>query len=357
VLALFALFHLCLFHACGAPHTPAGEPIDADAATPSPQPSQPPTPQEPPQKTPEEREAHEQRREIEALLALGPEATASIGSPADGQLRGGVALPLRGPGFRFQPGKNGRHGAVELVTALLRAAAAVEAAHPGGLATIGELSLPEGGPIAGHGSHQAGRDVDVLFYLLGADGAPIPSKAIPLDPAGQGADYGDLLDPTDDQPVRIDLVRTWAFVEALLQAAGDDLQRIFVVEHIRGLLLAEAERAGAAPELRERFAAVTCQPGFPHDDHLHIRFFCAADDIAAGCTELDPIYPWQHERLAALGLAPVKAAARRAAARPKLTTHEEARAKAGPMHQDVIDFLDRRRAWIRQPHPRRPYCR
>ncbi|HRI11334.1 MAG TPA: penicillin-insensitive murein endopeptidase, partial [Nannocystaceae bacterium] len=300
-----------------------------------------------------------ERQALRDLLALAPAVTTSTGSPADGELRGGVAPPPRGPGFRFQPGKRdlARYGTVELVQALVRAAAAVDRLHPGAPATIGEIGFAEGGPLTGHGSHQAGRDVDVLFFLLDADGAPFPAKAIPLDPAGEGTEYGDLQDPADDRPVKIDLPRTWAFVQALLEAAGDDVQRIFVVEHVRTLLLAEAARAGAPAAIVARFAEVTCQPGFPHDDHLHIRFFCAADDIAAGCTELDPIYPWQRDRLAALGAAPATAKPRRKGSRPKLTTHEEARAKAGPMHQDVIDFLDRRRAWTRQPHPGRPYCR
>lgn len=359
VLAALAALAL-LVVACGGAGAPStSQPPAADGAPPADAPATTAADAPPASPPAEDPEVIAGREALRDLLALAPAVTTSIGSPADGELRGGVALPLRGPGYRFQPGKRdqARYGTVEIVQALVRAAAAVDRLHPGSLATIGEIGFAEGGPLTGHGSHQAGRDVDVLFYLLDADGAPFPAKAIPLDPAGEGTEYGDLQDPADDRPVKIDLPRTWAFVQALLEAAGDDVQRIFVVEHVRTLLLAEAARAGAPAAIIERFAEVTCQPGFPHDDHLHIRFFCAADDIPAGCTELDPIYPWQRDRLAALGAAPAKAKARRKGTRPKLTTHEEARAKAGPMHQDVIDFLDRRRAWTRQPHPGRPYCR
>ena len=45
-----------------------------------------------------------------------------------------------------------------------------------------------------------------------------------------------------------------------------------------------------------------CQPGFPHDDHMHIRFFCSPDDIEAGCLDTAPIFPWQKQSLKAAGV-------------------------------------------------------
>ncbi|MEZ4384510.1 MAG: penicillin-insensitive murein endopeptidase [Nannocystaceae bacterium] len=290
---------------------------------------------------------------------LDAAATTSIGSAVDGSLRGALRLPRRGPGYVFNPSKRdeARHGTVEMIQALLAAAAAVERDLPGSQAVLGELSLPEGGPISGHGSHQAGRDVDVLFFLLGADGEPFASKPIPLDPSGAGTEYGDLGDASDDRPVTIDLPRTWRFVQGLLEFEGAAVQRIFLVEHLRGLLLEEAARQGAPQATIDLFADVTCQPGFPHDDHLHIRFFCSPDDIDAGCADMAPIYPWHLARLKAAGRAPAKAKPRSKGSRPKLTSHKEARAKAGPMHEDVTAFLDRRAAWVKQPHPGRKYCR
>lgn len=290
---------------------------------------------------------------------LAPAASTSLRSPADGGLEGGVPLPVRGPGYRYNPRKRdeARFGVVEVVQAVLAAAAAVDEAIPGGQATVGELSLREGGPISGHGSHQAGRDVDVLFYLLDVSGAPTPGIAVPIDPEGAGTDYRDLEADDDDVPLKLDVPRTWRFVQAVLEDSHATVQRIFVVEHVRAMLLAEARRVGAPAPTIERFAEVTCQPGFPHDDHLHIRFFCSADDIAAGCTDMDPIYPWQIAALKAAGAAPVKAKARRQGTRPKLTSHAEARAKAGPMHPSVVEFLDRRAAWVKQPHPGRKYCK
>jgi len=294
-------------------------------------------------------------------MILEPAHSASIGSPVEGWLQGGVPLPLRGKGYVFNPHRDPkrRHGTVEMVQALIRAAATVDELLPGGTLTINDLSLPGGGPIAGHASHRSGRDVDVMFYLRDHHGRPFPSKAIPIEPDGTGVDYHDLSIGADDQPVHLDVPRTWAFVAALLSDATVQVNRIYVVEHVRGLLLAHAQEVGAPTLVVERFGHVTCQPKFPHDDHFHIRFYCAADDIAAGCQDTFPIYPWHEAQLAAQGRA-VRLAGRRTKARPMLTSVAEAerraRAKYGPLHPNVTAFLERRKGWVTKPHPGRPYC-
>lgn len=300
-------------------------------------------------------------------LAASPSRSTSIGSPTAGHLEGGLALPLRAPGLLFLPSKDpgSRYGTVELVQGLVRAAAAVEAADPGAPLTVGDLAREGGGDISGHASHRSGRDVDVLFYLEHEDGRPfLPSKFIPLDPQGHGTDYGDLSDPTDDVPVVLDVARTWSFVAALLDDEPAAVQKILIVEHLRARLLEHARRVSAPETIVRRFSEVTCQPRFPHDDHMHIRVFCSAEDTAAGCEDTRPIFPWRRKALAASGVTPVLAGSNSkpepAAPRkpkPKLKTLEQARAEAGPMHEDVVEFLDRREAWARKPHPGRRWCR
>jgi penicillin-insensitive murein DD-endopeptidase len=134
------------------------------------------------------------------------------------------------------------------------------------------------------------------------------------------------------------------------------------VEHVRTRLLAQAEKVGASQVVRDRFAEVTCQPSSPHDDHMHVRLFCAPDDIEAGCQDSPPIYPWRVQALGALGIEPVPARplssrAERSAVAERTTSPEQARKRAGPMHSSVREFLDERRAWLQQPHPGRTYCR
>jgi penicillin-insensitive murein endopeptidase len=302
--------------------------------------------------------------ETAALLALDGSRSTSAGAPADGKLLGGVALPKRGPGFLHNPKRphDARYGTVELVQAIVKAAAAVTRELPGIPLVVNDISLPEGGPIAQHGSHQSGRDADILFYVLDRDGAPLQSVGVPLDPEGAGWDFKELSVPEDDIAVRLDAPRTWRFMQGLLEAGGDHVQRIFIVEHLRTQLLVEAERAGAPLALRARFADVTCQPGTPHDDHMHVRFFCSPEDIARGCYDKPPIYPWHVEALAALGLAsvlePKKSRAERdAEIAERTTTRAQARKRAGPMHANVRRFLAQRETWAKQPRPGREYCR
>jgi penicillin-insensitive murein endopeptidase len=279
-------------------------------------------------------------------------------------LLGGVALPDSGPGYvhNTERPSEARYGTVELVQAIVRAAAIVDHDLPGSVLVVNDLGLLEGGPIRQHGSHQAGRDADILFYSLDAHDKPLPSVGVPIDPKGKGWDFKDLTTPADDQRVKLDAPRTWRFVQALLEVAPDSVQRIFIVEHVREMLLAQAAKAHAPKALVQRFADLTCQPDAPHDDHLHVRLYCTPEDIAAGCEDSPPIYPWRTALLKALGVHSVIASAyktkkEQSEARERITTPAQAKKRAGKMDARVLAFLAEREAWLKQPHPGRPYCR
>jgi len=293
-------------------------------------------------------------------LTLGADYSTSLGSPTGGTLSGGVPLPLHGPGYRFSPNKDegARYGTVELVAALVRSAGVVHEALPGNTITFGDIARQSGGDISGHGSHRSGRDTDIYFYFLDEDDKPLPGKAIPLDTEGKGTDFGDLEDPDDDVQVHIDVPRTWRFVQALLSQDDLAVGRIFVVEHIRTMLLAEAAAQKAPDDVVQLFADVTCQPRAPHDDHLHVRVFCTADDIAEGCEDTRPIFPWHRKRLAAAGTKAVIAKRTKKTKKKEKKTKSiaQAREDAGEMHADVTEFLDRRNAWAKKPKVGRPYC-
>ncbi len=340
----------------------AAQPAAAAATAKASQPSAAPAPQR------QAGQADATRDEVAAVLALDPSHSTSLGSPNNGTLVGGVRLPDRGPGFVHNDKRpdQARFGTVELVQAIVSAAAVVGRELPGSGLTVNDLGLEHGGPIHQHGSHQNGRDADILFYMLDQQGAPIPAVGVPLQPDGTGVDFNDLTTDADDVPERIDAPRTWRFVQALLeQPGGEQVQRIFLVEHLRSILLAQAERVRAPAAVRQRFSDLTCQPlGAPHDDHMHVRLFCSAQDIAQGCWDKPPIYPWHRQALHALGLAPVfeprearAEHARRAASKAaRTTTRAQAREKAGPMRPKVRRFLDYRETWAKKPHPGRPYC-
>jgi penicillin-insensitive murein endopeptidase len=298
------------------------------------------------------------------ILALAGSSSTSVGGPSTGRVLGAVAFPDRGPGFYHNPKRpyEARFGSVELVQTIVRAAAIVETELPGSVLVVNDLGLQEGGPIAQHGSHQAGRDADILFFSLDARGKPLPSVGVPFDPLGKGTDYKDLSVRDDDQPVQIDLPRTWRFTAALMETAPKSLQRIFIVEHLRSMLLEQAHRSHAPANLISRFEDITCQPEAPHDDHMHIRLYCTPEDMGQGCLDSPPIYPWRTQALRELGLTPLLASMKRSpeernARAARTTTAAEARKKAGKMHPDVIKFLAERQAWIRPPHTGRPYCK
>lgn len=315
------------------------------------------------------------RSQVEAPTAsprLNPEAapealridwegyeSSSIRNPNDGSLRGGVPLPLTTPGLRFNPIRDpdARYGTVEVVRALVEAAARVDRELGGLPVTINDLSLPNGGPIPRHRSHQSGRDVDVLFYQLDERGTPIESVGAFFDQEGLGIDFKDLSTPADDLRLRLDVPRIWLFLQALIEGEHAELQNIYLAEHIRTLLLRHARRIGAPSGTVARFEALTCQPSYPHDDHFHFRFFCTPDDIEAGCRDSKPIYPWHRKRLAAAGVAPKPLAPQRPQAEASIVTHEEARKAAGPMDAEVIRWLELREQWMDKPRTGRTYCR
>jgi penicillin-insensitive murein endopeptidase len=282
----------------------------------------------------------------------------SLRNPNDGSLRGGVPLPLSAPGLRFNPSRDprARYGTVEVVRGLLRAGARVDRELGGLPVTINDLSYEEGGPIPHHRSHQSGRDVDVLFYQLGPDAEPIQSVGAFFDPSGAGVDFRDLADPNDDLGLQLDIPRTWLFLQALIENEEAQLQQIFVAEHLRTLLLEYAGAAQAPSTALKRFAAMSCQPSYPHDDHFHFRFFCAPDDIAEGCRDSAPLYPWHRKRLEKASVQSRPLAPKRPQANAKIVSHEEAREAAGQMDPEVERWLDLRKQWTEQPHPGRRYC-
>lgn len=317
----------------------------------------PPTALDEPPADPNATASSEARIEANAIDWAGFDSV-SVRNPNDGSLRGGVPLPLAAPGLRFNPARDprARFGTLEVVRGLVEAAGRVERELGGLPVTINDLSYAQGGPIPHHRSHQSGRDVDVLFYQLGPGAEPIESVGAFFDPSGTGIDFRNLADPSDDVALQLDLPRTWLFLQALIENAQAQLQDVFVAEHVRTLLLDYARAHDAPAAAIERFADMSCQPSYPHDDHFHFRFFCAADDITQGCRDSAPMYPWQRERLEEAGVRSRHLAPKRPEARADIVTHEEARKAAGAMDAEVTRWLDRRQSWIERPHPGRTYC-
>jgi penicillin-insensitive murein DD-endopeptidase len=234
----------------------------------------------------------------------GPaESVASYGYANDGVLVEAVALPESGPGFlRAKLGEDTRWAAPVLRDLLQRAAATVARSMPGGAPlVVGDISARHGGPHSRHGSHQTGRDVDVLFYILDAQGHSLRGSGFfAFDEFGASS-----VTPSSNSPVKglalFDTARNWAFVRALLLDEEAPAQWIFCANGIKARLLMYGALHERDPRVLVRAADVLHQPstGNPHSDHFHVRVACTAKERALGCQDAGPTWPWvrmDHEK-------------------------------------------------------------
>ncbi|MCS6902362.1 MAG: penicillin-insensitive murein endopeptidase, partial [Myxococcales bacterium] len=150
----------------------------------------------------------------------------SVGSPSEGQLKGGVRLE-ESPHLRFLPEHHHRWGLPHLVSMLNRSAARVRHRYPGSVLTVGDLSRKGGGDIRGHHSHESGRDADVGFYVTTSAGKNVlPQRFVSFDEHGRAP--GGL---------RFDVARNWALIAAWLEDPQARVTHIFVAAPLRDLLL------------------------------------------------------------------------------------------------------------------------
>ncbi len=213
----------------------------------------------------------------------------SCGAANRGALYGGVLLPRVGVGYVTpEPwwSRGRRYGTAKLVGLLVRAAATVEQHHPGGLLGVADLSAETGGVIAGHRSHQSGRDVDLVFYALDPAGQPFPPDQHMAYYAHSGVGQHARA-PSFSREIAeryFDLARNWALVRAMLTDPESEVEHIFVSSRVRRWMLDYAQQIGEPEDLVMRAARVLRKPkGVDgHNDHMHVRVRCSQDDEARG---------------------------------------------------------------------------
>ncbi len=246
-----------------------------------------------------------------ALLAALPSCAAvglftdgtsvSLGSYNHGRLRHGARLPQKGEGYLCPPlwqERKNNYATDELIKALRHAAARVRREYPGALLGIGDLSSRGGGRSIFHHSHENGRDADLIYYAVDEHGRAVaPVSAMPRyliaegqakapSPSQHGASFSDF------SPRWFDLRRNWALVRALLEEPSIEIQYLFIHNRLRDRLLAYAQSQGESADLIDRARELMRQPrdSLPHDDHLHVRIFCAPGDRALGCVDRGPLW-------------------------------------------------------------------
>jgi penicillin-insensitive murein DD-endopeptidase len=184
------------------------------------------------------------------------------------------------------------YGTDELVAAVQHVAGRVQREYPGALLGIGDMSLKGGGDSVLHKSHENGRDLDLIYYAVDERGRPAaPVDSMPRYPSWDGRaraplpqEHGVSFGPFSTR--FFDVARNWALVRALLEEPAIEIQYLFIHRRLRDRLLAHAVEIGE--ELLR-------QPGdsAPHDDHLHVRIFCADDDRPFGCADRGPVLWWK----------------------------------------------------------------
>jgi penicillin-insensitive murein endopeptidase len=210
-----------------------------------------------------------------------------------------VSLPFEGAGYRVHPDWQVRRrtfATPEVVGWLTRAFARVAQDVPESLAHVGDLSGRGGGNSALHRSHESGRDVDIFYFALDEDGRPLRDLPAMLRFGADGRVTG--WSPSRhgqhiERPLpagRFDMRRNWALVRALLSDPGVEVQWIFMHRPLASLLFQQAELEKSDPALLARARAVVHQPGDSqaHDDHMHVRVYCAPESRAFGCIDKGP---------------------------------------------------------------------
>jgi len=179
----------------------------------------------------------------------------SIGSPSGGLLLNPVAMP-EGPNWEISATAE-VWGTEETVAAVESAIAKVHEIFPDApRILVGDISDADGGRLKRHASHQAGRDVDLGFYLKGG---PQPHLV-----AGTAAN--------------LDLAKNWALVRALVTET--DVEAIFLDTRVQRLLYNYALSISEDKAWLDRVfqfsrgyrdAIVSHERG--HRNHYHVRLY------------------------------------------------------------------------------------
>jgi penicillin-insensitive murein DD-endopeptidase len=163
-----------------------------------------------------------------------------------------------------------------LVLMLERSAREVARLEKGSLMVVGDLSSRDGGPLAGHVSHQSGRDADIGFYLKDSAGRPIVREHFqPFDPNGR-ARY--------EPGVYFDDYRNWLLLRAWVTDDRAGLAHIFVSTGLRWRLIEYGRKEPQFAKYVDEVSVLLKQPAgrAVHDDHFHVRIACP-DNLGELC--------------------------------------------------------------------------
>lgn len=197
-----------------------------------------------------------------------------VGTPWRGRLVNGVQVPA-GEGWRLQQ-PAASYGTTHAVASLVAAlqAFAQTSGHERAL-LLGPMSLPHGGPLPGHRTHQSGRDIDIRMPLTADHPAWFPIK-----------------------PWRIDYEALWHLVAAL--ADTGEIEAIFLDYELHKGLHKAASALGVDEDARHRLiqwprGRADGNGLVRHADgqttQIHVRFRCGRHETECVSGEGPPSGP------------------------------------------------------------------
>ena len=193
-----------------------------------------------------------------------PSFSESVGAPNGGSLTRAERLQPH-PAYELRS-RRVAWGTLETVTWIREAFDAVRRRHPDApIVRVHDLSDRDGGRLAGHRSHQSGRDADIAFFQRRCGGQPCTFRRITSGYV--------LAEPQ------------WTLFEHWLQR--DRVEFIFIDYELQAPLYREARRRGATRAQLQRWFQYPRGADVPvgrirhyprHADHIHVRFVCPDTD-------------------------------------------------------------------------------
>ena len=191
-----------------------------------------------------------------AVNRPAPGSAQAIGTPAAGCLMGAQQLEADGPGWQVLRLERKRNYAHPATIDFIHWLGGREQDESLGSMVIGDLSQPRGGPMSfGHGSHQNGLDVDLLFRLTDA----------PLNETER--QRPDMISVVRGQSVDPNLWTGKLTRLVEIAASAPQVERIFVNPAIKAALCKSVPQSQQA-WLRK------LRPWWGHDEHFHVRLAC-----------------------------------------------------------------------------------
>jgi penicillin-insensitive murein DD-endopeptidase len=216
-----------------------------------------------------------------------PRGTLSHGRTNDGELVNARRIRMRGTGYAFFDHIKEREthfGTYEMKRFIERSGLRFRKEHRWGTIGIGNVSVHEGGKTRWHASHQSGRDVDIAMFGKDQRGRHVNPRNFTKYSAALESPSG----------LTFNVARNTDLIRVLLTDPEYQVQWIFAARWLKRHIIANAKKRGFEPLLVSRMEKVMKQPGdsAPHDDHFHLRLYCAVEDRMHGCVERGPVWDW-----------------------------------------------------------------